>query len=208
MAKNMRNLRAAREYVDVVMQRLRDDVRLQEMEPSELRSTGDGSDWKLHDGTVRGLGRVSHDGRPWLVEVLPHNEGDADAPTPEERFDVAATVLVRDCEFEALYDYTGVAQQVSGKVTGKVEIVRVYMLIGHPKGPDDVPELKVFDTKEFMGLTLAKVSVGILHQKFITEATAQAVRSCIEQAMTSRVAPLLATVLKGIAFPDFTKVQH
>lgn len=217
MAKNMRNLRAAREYVDAVVQRLRDDVLLKEVGQCELRSTSDGSDWKLHGGTIRGLGRISHDGRPWLievqphsegdVEVLPHSEGDAETPTPK-RFDVAAMVLVRDCEFEAFYDYASVMQHVSGKVSGKVEIVRVDMLIGHPKGPDDVPELKVFDTKEFTGLALAKVSVGVLHQKFITEATAQAVRSCIEQAMTMRVAPLLATVLKGIAFPDFNKVQH
>ncbi|KAH7969534.1 uncharacterized protein LOC119381526 [Rhipicephalus sanguineus] len=202
---NRRNLRAVREYVDVVVRRLRNDVLLEDVGTAELRSTGDRCGWKLRDGTIRGLDHISHDGKPWLIQV-PHCEGDVGTTAPQ-RYDVAATVLVRDCDFEAVYYYAGTGQQVSGKVSGKVEIVRLDVVIAHPEGPGGTPEVKVFEAKEFTGLTLAKGNIGILHQKLITEVTAEAVRSCVAQAMTSRIAPLLTTVLKGIAYPEFTNMQ-
>ncbi|XP_075740867.1 uncharacterized protein LOC142787824 [Rhipicephalus microplus] len=205
MAKNMWNLRAARDYLDIVVQRLRDDVLLRDVGTAELRSTGYHCGWRLRDGIIRGLDHISHDGKPWLIQV-PHGEGDVGTPSPQ-RFDVAGTVLVRDCDFEAVYDYAGLEQQFSGKVSGKVEMVRLDVVIAHSEAPGGMAEVKLFEAKEFTGLTVAKGSIGILHQKIITEVTTEAVRSCIAEAMTSRVAPLLTTVLKGIAYPEFTGMQ-
>ncbi|KAL1427511.1 hypothetical protein MTO96_017220 [Rhipicephalus appendiculatus] len=205
MAKNMWNLRAAREYVDVVVRRLRDDALLQDVGTTELRSTGDHCGWKLRDGTIRGLG--PHQSRRQAL-------ADPGAAQRRRRRHTGAAALRRGrhgcwCATATSRPCTTMPgeQQLSGKVSGKVEIVRLDVVIAHPEGPGGMPEVKVFEAKEFTGLTLAKGNIGILHQKLITEVAAEAVRSCVAQAMTSRVAPLLTTVLKGIAYPEFNNTQ-
>lgn len=127
------NIRKAREYVEDVMRRLRESSQLVEaVEPSELYTTDDG-DWKLQDGAIHGLARVGHDHKPYLLPAPPRGEErdeEGDAKAPPARFDVALTVLVPDCEFDAWYEYEGAAQPMSGSLTGKVDMVRVDLVIG------------------------------------------------------------------------------
>ncbi|XP_077560513.1 uncharacterized protein LOC144175304 [Haemaphysalis longicornis] len=209
MAKNMRNIRKAREYVEDVMRRLRESSQLVEaVEPSELYTTDDG-DWKLQDGAIHGLARVGHDHKPYLLPAPPRGEErdeEGDAKAPPARFDVALTVLVPDCEFDAWYEYEGAAQPMSGSLTGKVDMVRVDLVIGHPEKPGGGAELKVFDAKEFTGLEVSKLKVGLMQQKCISHAAAQAVRSCVALAMALRVAPILAGLLKEVPYPEFALV--
>lgn len=192
------------------MRRLSEDPQLREnVEFSDPFRTCDG-DCSLREGFVggmmiRGLSRLGHDGRPWLkVAETCKEEGDQ-TPALEGScsLDLAATVLARDCEFDACYNFKDGDKQVSGRVCGKVEIVRIDLVIGHPTELDGAAELKVFEAKEFTGLTFSKMDAGMVHQKFIAEATAQVVRCCIDKLVSLRVAPLLVDVLRANAYPKF-----
>ncbi|KAH7968895.1 hypothetical protein HPB52_012282 [Rhipicephalus sanguineus] len=196
------NLDRARKYVDVVMQRLRRDIVMQGVGMADLASPNDDcSAWELHSGTISGLERISHDGRPWPLKSPSNDVDDVGSP---EHYDVAAVVLLHDVCFEALYDYTSPTQAVSGKVSGKIAIVRLDMIIGHPQGPDGAPEVILFEVTEYTRVGISKQSVGVLNEKIINEVTEKVVHTCIEDAMSYRVLPVLNSALKVIPYPNFT----
>lgn len=106
----------AREYIDAVMYYLRCDLMLHRVGTTELRSMAGHTGWLLHDGTFRGLGHIVHDGAPWPIEV-PHW---VIGPPLPQRYDVAAVMLIEDCEFEAFYE-NSYTRSIAGKVSGIVE---------------------------------------------------------------------------------------
>ncbi|KAH7976308.1 uncharacterized protein LOC119406775 [Rhipicephalus sanguineus] len=203
VAVSNENLDAARKYVDVVMQRLRRDIVMQGVGMADLRSPNDDcSAWELHSGTISGLERISHDSRPWPLKTPSNDVDDVGSP---ERYDVAAVVLLHDVCFEALYDYTSHTLAVSGKVSGKIAIVRLDMIIGRePQGPDGAPEVILFEVTEYTRVGISKQSVGVLNEKIINEVTEKVVHTCIEDAMSYRVLPVLNSALKVIPYPNFT----
>ncbi|KAK8773446.1 hypothetical protein V5799_012021, partial [Amblyomma americanum] len=116
------NIIAARQYVGDVMRRLVEDPQLRAgVEPSDPLSSCD-ADCCLRDGfvrgmAIRGLSRIGHDGKPWLK-------------AGQQGFDLAAMLLVRDCEFDACYNFKDGDKQVTGQVCGKVDMVRIDLVIG------------------------------------------------------------------------------
>lgn len=103
--------------MDSVVQKLATSPELRTLiDPSCFSSEGKG-DCQLQDGTIRGLCHFSHDGRPRLQK-----------PTRDSKFtfDVTATVLVKNVVFDAFYEFAS----VSGMLEGRVEIVRIHLLIG------------------------------------------------------------------------------
>ncbi|XP_037503711.2 uncharacterized protein LOC119378746 [Rhipicephalus sanguineus] len=183
------------------MRRLRRDILVQGVGTAELQSPDDYcSAWELHSGTISGLERISHDGRPWPLRTPSNDVDDVGSP---ERFDVAAVVLLHDVCFQALYNYTSPTQVVSGQVSGKIAIVRLDMIIGHPQGPDGVPEVNLLEVTEYTRVGISKQSVGVLNEEIIKEATEKVVHTSIEDAMSYRVLPVLNSLLKAIPYPDF-----
>ncbi|KAH7982346.1 uncharacterized protein LOC119387150 [Rhipicephalus sanguineus] len=150
---------------------------------------------------ARSRERISHDGRPWPLKTPSNDVDDVGSP---ERYDVVAVVLLHDVCFEALYDYTSHTLAVSGKVSGKIAIVRLDMIIGHPQGPDGAPEVILFEVTEYTRVGISKQSVGVLNEKIINEVTEKVVHTCIEDAMSYRVLPVLNSALKVIPYPNFT----
>ncbi|XP_037505055.1 uncharacterized protein LOC119381168 [Rhipicephalus sanguineus] len=198
------NLDAARKYVNAVMRRLRRDILVQGVVTADLQSSvDDHSAWELVSGKIWGLERISHDGMPWPLKS-PSGDGDVDDVGSPERFDVAAVVLLHDICFEATYNYKSATQMASGQVSGKIAIVRLDMIIGHPQGPGGAPEAHVFEVTEYTRVGIPKKSVGVLNEKIISEATEKFVHTCIEDAMSYRVLPVLNNLLKAIPYPDFT----
>ncbi|KAH7969648.1 hypothetical protein HPB52_020821 [Rhipicephalus sanguineus] len=184
VAVSNENLDAARKYVDVVMRRLRRDILVQGVATAELQSPDDYcSAWELHSGTISGLERISHDGRPWPLKTPANDVDDVGSP---ERFDVAAVVLLHDVCFQALYNYTSPAQIVSD-----------------PQGRDGVPEVNLLEVTEYTRMGISKQSVGVLNEEIIKEATEKVVHTSIEDAMSYRVLPVLNSLLKAIPYPDF-----
>ncbi|KAH7955924.1 hypothetical protein HPB52_005149 [Rhipicephalus sanguineus] len=174
VAVSNENLDAARKYVDVVMQRLRRDIVMQGVGMADLRSPNDDcSAWELHSGTISGLERISHDGRPWPLKTPSNDVDDVGSP---ERYDVAAVVLLHDVCFEVLYDYTSHTLAVSGKVSGKLT-------------PRDQMALlrSSVEVTESTPRGDSKQSVGVLNGKIINEVTEKVVHTCIEDAMSTRV---------------------
>lgn len=120
-----------------------------------------GSEWELRNGTISGMENVSHDGSPYPVAVLPENIDGAPLKTPVKvHYDVSASVLMLDIKFEAAYDYISPEQTVKGKVSGRIENVRLDMIIGHPQEPDGVPELNLLEVTAHSGMRLSKNCIG------------------------------------------------
>ncbi|KAH6937125.1 hypothetical protein HPB50_025746 [Hyalomma asiaticum] len=199
------NLLRARKYVDTVLERLRSEMRRLGIGTAELRTMHAGSEWELRNGTITGMKNVSHDGSPYPIPVLPENIDGAPTKKPVKvKYDVWAALLMQDIEFEAAYDYISSEQTVKGKVSGRIENVRLHMIISHPLRPDGAPELTVLVVTLHSGVRLSEESIGVLNEKKLRDATEKVLGTCIEEAISSRVAPVLNEVLKGIAFPKFT----
>ncbi|KAL3188619.1 hypothetical protein MRX96_022431 [Rhipicephalus microplus] len=178
VAVSNENLDAARKYVDTVVRRLRRNILAQGADTAN---------------------ESANDGRPWPLK----EPSDDDVGSPQ-RYDVSAVVLLQDVYFEASYTYTSAAQTASGTITGKIATVRLDVIIGHPKSQDGVPEVNVFEVTEYSCVRLPKKSVGVLNEKVIKEVTENIVHTCIEDALSSRVLPMLNNLLKAIPYPHFT----
>ncbi|KAH7939748.1 hypothetical protein HPB52_016925 [Rhipicephalus sanguineus] len=106
------NLDAARKCVDAVIRRLRRHIFVQGVAKVDPQSLDDDcSAWEVHSGTIWGLERHSHDGRPWPLTAL-SDDGDVDDVGSPARFDVA--VLMHDVPFGASHNCTSPTQTVSG----------------------------------------------------------------------------------------------
>ncbi|KAL1432667.1 hypothetical protein MTO96_012883 [Rhipicephalus appendiculatus] len=180
--------------------------------------------WDLHSGKIYGLDQISHDGRPWPVKT-PSDDSDVDDDSSPQRFDVAAVVLLHDICFEATYNYESPKQTVSGEVSGKIAVVRLDMIIGRkyptelvlyyyvqcsfdaetPRQQMAFPKVTLFEVTEYTRVGLSKKSVGVLNEKILNDATEKVVHTCIEDAMTYRVLPVLNNLLKAIPYPKFTQ---
>lgn len=109
------------EYTDSVVEMLRTSPELATLiEPSSFCSEGRG-DCLLQNGNIRGLSHFSHNKKPRLQ--VPNAK--SSSVTTATTFDVTGTVLVKDVLFDALYEYAS----VSGNLQGRVEIVRIDLVI-------------------------------------------------------------------------------
>ncbi|KAH6920700.1 hypothetical protein HPB50_028312 [Hyalomma asiaticum] len=198
------NLLRACKYVDTVMERLRSEMGRLGIGTAEMRTMHAGSEWFLRNGTITGMENVSHDGSPYPVPVLPENIDGAPTKRPVKvKYDVSAALLLQDIKFEARYDYISAEQTVRGKVSGRLENVRLRLVIGHPQGPHGAPEVNHLVVTLHSGVRLSEDSIGVLNEKKLRDATAKVLGTCIEEAISSRVAPVLNEVLKGIAYPNW-----
>ncbi|KAL1432659.1 hypothetical protein MTO96_012876 [Rhipicephalus appendiculatus] len=189
------DVRAVREYIDNVTSRLRSEMCLKGETTGEISSLALYAGWQLRKCTIRGLHDVSNVGNalPFIVEK----------PEPKH-FDVATTLQVRKISFEAHYMRLRKGSLIVGTFfCGVVDFVRLEVVIGKSQGPGHLPKLDTCHVKEmgpvgFFGPVRFDGEMGIL-----TDATEVFVRRCITDTITSRVAPVLADVLRTIPFPTF-----
>ncbi|XP_075742084.1 uncharacterized protein LOC142795001 [Rhipicephalus microplus] len=202
VAVSNENLDTARKYVDAVMHRLRREIVTRGVDTAILQSQEDDhTEWELHSGRIRGLGQITHDGRPWPLKA-PSDDSVVDDDAPQ-RYDVAAVVLLPDVCFEATYSYTSNTQTVSGQVTGKIAIVRLDLIIGRPERSDGFPEVSLFEVTEYTRVIVPKNSLGVLNETIFKEAIEKVLHGCIGDAMSCLIVPVLSDVLKHVPYPNF-----
>ncbi|XP_064485946.1 uncharacterized protein LOC135398474 [Ornithodoros turicata] len=198
MTRNIKNLLTVREYVDELVLKLQQSRDLQlALEPTVLE-TLDTDDCQLRNGQIHGLAKITHDKRPRLQLPTQSHTG----------FDVAATLLVKDITFEAAYEYTSAPLYVRGAVEGKVDVVRMELLIAGPQEMFNISTVKTFRVKEFTGVTVTKMSAGIPFQKHVAPRTTKAVRETITSAMANRATPVLQDTVARNSFPKFSTEEQ
>lgn len=200
------NLCTADKYVETVIERLRSEMRRLGIGTAELHNMETGPQWELRKkGTITGMDKVSPYGSACPVAVLP---GNIEGGPMEVHYDVSAMILMEGIKFEAEYGYISPAQMVKGKVSGSLDNVLLYMIIGHPQEPDIVPELHELVVTVHSGMRLSDNNIGVLDERKLRNTAQEALGACIEKTISSRMAPVLNEVLKGIAYPTFTDSVH
>ncbi|KAH6936617.1 hypothetical protein HPB50_020341 [Hyalomma asiaticum] len=218
LVTNQDQLRVLDRYTSAVVQSLCQKLQSRGRGTVEIQSSHSDPSLELLDGTIRGLDQIDHDGRPWLFKVPSEREDlSANNAQAREYFDVAAVLLIEDCEVEALYEYTAIfdyarsgisaASRSAVLVNGNVREVRIGVVIEHPEGPGDLPMVKLFEPMHVSAPKLTHRKVGHLITRAVTKATKQLVRRCIDDELM-RVADALNSVVEDIPYPDFANARR
>ncbi|KAG0425106.1 hypothetical protein HPB47_027707 [Ixodes persulcatus] len=152
-------------------------------------------DCQLQSGNVRGLCHLSHNRR---LHLQRSHEEDPGSP-----LNVVATVLAKGVCFDAVYEYAALPLYLTGSLEGRLEMARMDLVIAAPANQGEQPTVKLFETKEFTGVNVSKLSAGLAFQKCIATVAIQAVKITIADVMTNKVAPFLNRTLKEVPYPDF-----
>ncbi|KAG0421975.1 hypothetical protein HPB47_002173 [Ixodes persulcatus] len=173
------NLRSVGEYMNAVMLKIRANQELQTLiEPSALLPLPEG-DCQLQSGNVHDLCHLSHNRR---LHLQRSHEEDPGSP-----LNVVATVLAKGVCFDAVYEYAALPLYLTGSLEGRLEMARMDLVIAAPANQGEQPTVKVFETKEFTGVNVSKLSAGLAFQKYIATTAIQAVKITIADVMTNKV---------------------
>ncbi|KAL1432660.1 hypothetical protein MTO96_012877 [Rhipicephalus appendiculatus] len=202
------DVRAVREYIDDVTGHLRSEMCLQGVRTGEISTLDLYSGWQVRSCTIRRLNHVNNDGK--ALPFMPPQERKAldafETPGPKH-FDVAATLQANNIDFEATYELKG-SPTAWAYFYGVVDVVRLEVVIRKSQGPDHLPQVDTFHVREIGPLDFGRPVSSVGDVAMLKDATAGLVRRCIVDTMRSRVAPVLADVLKTIPFPTCANEQE